>query len=204
MTDGVLRDRIAGRLEAANLAADQPIVEGLQRYLELLAKWNARINLTSLDIQPPSDAALDKLLVEPLVAAALYPPTAASWIDLGSGGGSPALPLRLACQQGALTLVESRERKCAFLREAIRVMGLERTSVMTARFEEFQVETPADVVSIRAVRIDAEMEALVCRILKIGGHLFCFGTPMESARFSVAGEAGLPDGSRLTVAVMTA
>ncbi|MEQ1727070.1 MAG: 16S rRNA (guanine(527)-N(7))-methyltransferase RsmG [Vicinamibacterales bacterium] len=200
MSDSPLRERLAVRFEMAGVAVDPSILAGLERYLDLLARWNARINLTALPVQPPTDAALDKLLVEPLVAAPFYPSQAGGWIDLGSGGGSPALPLRLACRSGALALVESRERKCAFLREAVRVLGLERTTVTTARFEVLQVASPVDVVTVRAVRVDAEMEGLVCRILRVGGLLFCFGTPLASSNFEIASEAALPDGSLLTVA----
>ncbi len=187
-------------MAAASLTPAVPVLEGLERYIEILARWNARINLTALPVHPPTDAALDKLLVEPLVAALFFSTTTESWVDLGSGGGSPALPLRLACRSGALTLVESRERKCAFLREAVRVLDVERTTVTNARFDGLQLSAPVDVVTVRAVRIDAEMEALVRRVLRVGGQLFCFGTPMASSAFAVSNEAELPDGSRLTVA----
>lgn len=83
-------------------------------------------------------------------------------------------------------------------------MALEHTSVTTARFEAFRVQDPVDVVTVRAVRIDEEMEALVLRILKIGGSLFCFGTPLESSRFESSHEVALPDGSLLTVAIRVA
>ena len=204
MTDSPLRERIAGRLLAASVAVDAEILAGLERYLDLLTRWNARINLTALPLQPPTEAALDKLLVEPLAAVPFFPAAANSWIDLGSGGGSPALPLRLARRPGSLTLVESRERKCAFLREASRAMELERTVVTTARFDALQVQSPVDVVTVRAVRIDGEMEALVRRILTVGGSLFCFGTPLESRSFQVARQSVLPDGSVLTAAVRVA
>ncbi len=204
MIDSLVRAQIAQRLLAASVQADNAVLSGLERYLGLLARWNARINLTALPLRPPTEAALDKLLVEPLLAAPFFPGSASAWIDLGSGGGSPALPLRLACGRGPLTLVESRERKCAFLREAIRAMALEDTSVTTARFEAFHVLEPVDVVTVRAVRIDQDMEALVRRILKVGGSLFCFGTPLESTCFASSHEVSLPDGSILTIAVRVA
>lgn len=200
MRDSALKERIAARLAAASVLPDDVVQAGLERYLELLARWNAKINLTALPVQAPTDAALDKLLVEPVLAARHFPLMAKTWIDLGSGGGSPALPLRLACQQGSLVLVESRERKCAFLREAIRTLELERTSVMNTRFEALQVSSPVDVVTVRAVRIDGEMEALVRRILRVGGLLFCFGTPLASSAFVTTGETTLPDGSVLRIA----
>ena len=175
MTDKSLHARISARFDVAGVHVDAAVLAGLERYLELLSRWNARINLTALPVQLPTDAALDKLLVEPLVAAPFYPAQSGTWIDLGSGGGSPALPLRLACRHGELTLVESRERKCAFLREAVRVIGLEQTTVTNARFDDLQSTSPVDVVTVRAVRIDAEIERLLRRILRVDGLLFCFG-----------------------------
>lgn len=200
MINSSLPIRVAERLAAASVQPDARLLAGLERYLELLARWNTRINLTALPVQDPTDAAVDKLLVEPLAAAPFFPPETESWIDLGSGGGSPALPLRLACRQGTLAMVESRERKCAFLREAVRTLGVERTTVTNARFDALQVESLVDVVTVRAVRIDAEMDGLVRRILRLGGLLFCFGTPLASSAFEIGHEARLPDRSLLTVA----
>jgi 16S rRNA (guanine527-N7)-methyltransferase len=200
MANSPLATRIAERLTTASVHPDPDVVQGLERYIQLLARWNARINLTALPLQPPTDASIDKLLVEPLAGVPFFPARCESWIDLGSGGGSPALPLRLACPQGSLTLVESRERKCAFLREAVRALALGGTAVTNARFETLEINSPVDVVTVRAVRIDGEIEALVLRILRSGGFLFCFGTPLASKAFTVSGKVQLPDGSTLTVA----
>lgn len=199
MTTGQLEERVSSRLAASGVSHDARMTSDLTRYLELLRRWNARINLTALPLEPPTDATIDKLLVEPLVAAPLFPAGVNCWIDLGSGGGSPALPLRLARRDGSLILVESRERKCAFLREAIRALELDHTSVTTARFEAFVAPTPADIVSLRAVRIDAEMEALLRRILIVNGSVLCFGTPISSSDFVTRAEATLPDGSTLSL-----
>ncbi len=57
-------------------------------------------------------------------------------MDVGSGGGSPAIPLKLAVPRLRLTMVEAKARKSAFLREAVRHLGLEQRSVETARYEE--------------------------------------------------------------------
>lgn len=83
MTVSSLRERIAERLAAASVETSVSVLAGLERYLELLARWNARINLTALPVQPPTDAALDKLLVEPLVAAPLFRRTPALGLTSG-------------------------------------------------------------------------------------------------------------------------
>ena len=55
-------------------------------------------------------------------------PEGASVIDIGSGGGSPAIPLKLAAPRIKLWMVESKTRKSAFLREAIRQLDLREQS----------------------------------------------------------------------------
>ena len=75
--------------ERARLRPEQ--VEKLCAYFGLLAKWNKRLNLTALSVDPPTDEAIDRLLVEPAMAIQAVESTDLSLIDLGSGGGSPAV-----------------------------------------------------------------------------------------------------------------
>ena len=70
----------------------EPLASQLVVYYQLLSHWNRKINLTSLS---DPDEAVDRLLLEPVAAAAVLPANRAL-IDLGSGGGSPAIPLALA------------------------------------------------------------------------------------------------------------
>jgi len=193
-----LEDQLRDRLRVADLEFSDPIIRGCALYLRLLGRWNARINLTALPLVAPfPDASIDKLIVEPLSAAALLPSASGNWIDLGSGGGSPAIPLRLAHPAGTLTMLESRARKCAFLREATRVLGLERTVVEAARFEQFSPERLASVVTIRAVRLDKPTVELIVKLLGSGGTLLSFGSRATDARLVNEQSAELPDGSSL-------
>ena len=110
------------------------LLEQLEGYFRLLGAWNAKINLTALDLVREPDKAVDRLLIEPLVAARYLDRVSATAIDIGSGGGSPAIPMKLARPDVAFTLVEAKTRKCAFLREAGRQLGVE-LRVETARYE---------------------------------------------------------------------
>ncbi|HEX3645196.1 MAG TPA: 16S rRNA (guanine(527)-N(7))-methyltransferase RsmG [Vicinamibacterales bacterium] len=155
------------------------MLQPLEAYFELLAHWNARINLTALPLDPPTDEAFDRLLVEPLAAARQIPThTPSVWFDLGSGGGSPAIPLKIARPALKLTMVESKERKGAFLREAVRALGLADAQVETARFEavaeKVTFANSADVVTVRAVRTDGQLFDSAARMLKNGGQLLMF------------------------------
>lgn len=100
-----------------------------QDYLNLLLKWQARINLIGPATQ---DAALDRHLRDSLQLLAFFAANPAErLLDLGSGGGLPAIPLALAFDRLAwlhrLTLVESDKRKSAFLRQAARSLALNIT-----------------------------------------------------------------------------
>ena len=161
------------------------VVEQLCAYVELLSRWNQRMNLTSLDDR---ERGLARLLLEPLVAAEHLPTAPGRLIDIGSGGGSPAIPLRLAAPGFALTMVESKARKSAFLREACRQLGIDEARVETARYESLltrpDLHEDFDVVSVRAVRTDAAMLRGIQAFLKPGGRVLLFRG---------AGDASLPE-----------
>jgi 16S rRNA (guanine527-N7)-methyltransferase len=155
------------------------MLDPLEAFFQLLSQWNARINLTSLPLDPPTDETFDRLLVEPLAASKQIPThTSSVWFDLGSGGGSPAIPLKIARPALRLTMIESKERKGAFLREAIRTLGLADTAVETARFEDVaskpEYTGTADLVTVRAVRADEELFATAGRLLKEDARLLLF------------------------------
>ena len=200
MADSSLLELISERVLAAGVIADPKVLAGCAAYLSLLDRWNRRINLTSLPLgERISASTVDKLIVEPLIAAREFPSGDLSWLDLGTGGGSPAIPLRLAMRAGSLTMIESRERKCAFLREAVRSLGLQATRALSLRFEEIGLSERADLVTIRAVRVDAALADLLARLVVAGGRLFCFGTSVVDERFARVSSAVLPDGSTLFV-----
>jgi 16S rRNA (guanine527-N7)-methyltransferase len=155
-----------------------------ETYFRLLAQWNVKINLTGLPLQPPTDETFDRLFIEPLAASTLITDAPAIWFDLGSGGGSPAFPLKLVRPTLALTLVESKTRKAAFLREVVRVLKLPGTDVANVRFEEFKLDAPpaADLITVRAVRPDAALFKSSARLLKTGGRFLVFGKPEIDVR----------------------
>jgi len=168
-----LAERLEARARAAGVDLQSALRDRLLAYYELLSKWNRTINLTSLS---DPDAAIDRLLLEPLLAARVLPQPAAM-MDLGSGGGSPAIPLALALDSPHLVMVESRGRKAAFLREAAREIGLHAT-VEAARFEDLTGRSDyrgtMDLVSMRAVRMDEATLDIARAFAKPGGSLALF------------------------------
>jgi len=177
-----IKGRIVRRGAKSNLFVAEPLAEALASYYELLTRWNRKINLTSIE---NLDEAIDRLLLEPLVASKHVPASAESLMDVGSGGGSPAIPLKLALPRLRLTMVESKARKSAFLREAVRHLGLETTTVETARYEELlarpDMHEASDIVSLRAVRIEARVLFSLQAFLAPGGIEMRFPWPGRPA-----------------------
>jgi 16S rRNA (guanine527-N7)-methyltransferase len=151
-----------------------------EAYLELLLKWNRRINLTALPLDPPSDEAIDRLIIEPLVASRQIRDGDTLCIDVGSGGGSPGIPFHLARPAVGLVLVEVKVRKSAFLREVVRQLALENVQVENRRFEELLARTDllesADIVTLRAVKPNAGLWNTVQAFLRPGGRVLWFGS----------------------------
>lgn len=173
-----VREKLARRAGKAGLALDGLTLDRLAAYFELLQKWNRKVSLTSLPVESVGDEAIDRLLIEPAVAARHVPAPNASIIDIGSGGGSPAIPMKLVMPGSTLRMVESRTRKAAFLREVIRALSLTDTVVDAVRYQELlsrpELHAAADIVTIRAVRVEMKALAEVQMLLKPYGLVFLF------------------------------
>jgi len=124
-------------------------LEKLQHFSQLVEKWTAKINLIS---KPSVPEMWERHILDSLQIYS-HAPNASHWVDLGSGGGFPAIVVALMSQQEEratkFTLVESDQRKCAFLRTAIRELELNAT-VANARIEAID-PLEADVLSARAL-----------------------------------------------------
>ena len=85
-----------------------------------------------------------------------------------------------------MTLVESRSRKCAFLREAVRHLDLQQVAVENCRFEDLagrrDVQHSADLVTIRAVRADSALWAEIDAVLRADGQVLHFGSDSSNER----------------------
>lgn len=176
MTSREFCERVTRRGRKAGLQIPAPLVARLESYYRLLEGWNAKINLTAFDLGVGSDATIDRLLIEPLVAAR-HVPEGATVIDIGSGGGSPAIPLNLSRPDLRFTLVEAKIRKSAFLREAGRHLDLP-FRVESSRYEALlsrpELHEAFDVATLRAVRVEVRVLMGLQAFLRSGGELLLF------------------------------
>lgn len=141
-------------------------------YIDLLLRWNARINLTA--VREPEQI-VTRHFGESLFAARLLFPAAAGApdqrvTDVGSGPGFPGLPIKLWAPHLHLTMIESNQKKAAFLREVIRSLVLDRCEVFDGRAQDFPAGQ-SDLVTLRAVERFESILPIAARLVSGSGRL---------------------------------
>jgi len=124
----------------------------LELYIDRLKDWQAKTNLVA-----PSalEEIWERHIADSLQCIAVKP-DCRSWVDIGSGGGLPALVINAVMIEESsynLTMVESNSKKCAFLRQVNRQMG-GKAEIYASRIESVakQIETP-QIVTARALTV---------------------------------------------------
>ena len=131
------------------LSAFEPQVQQIQQYIELLLRWNEKVNLTA--IRDPLEI-LYRHFCESMYGAVVMPLEQCRLADVGSGAGFPGLPMKIIRPDLSLVLIESNIKKATFLTEVVRELGLAGVRVLVRRFEELSEEVaPVDIVCSRAV-----------------------------------------------------
>ncbi|WP_415754003.1 16S rRNA (guanine(527)-N(7))-methyltransferase RsmG [Pseudomonas leptonychotis] len=137
--------REGAREMGVELSAEQH--EQLLAYLALLIKWNKAYNLTA--VRDPDEMVsrhlLDSLSVVPYVVEA-----GDNWLDVGSGGGMPGIPLAILFPERQFTLLDSNGKKTRFLTQVKLELKLANLQVIHSRVEEFQPEQSFSGICSRA------------------------------------------------------
>jgi len=168
---------LEGWAERFGVALSSVARGGLVAYVELLLAWGDRINLTAAK----SAAAVigDQLPDSFAIAGRLEQRGGAAGevVDVGSGGGLPAIPLALLRPGDRFTLIEATGKKVAFLRTAVRELGLgERVRVEHRRIGGPGEDTGGfDVATSRAMLAPPEWMAVARYLVRPGGTIFCLG-----------------------------
>ncbi|MBI5831524.1 MAG: 16S rRNA (guanine(527)-N(7))-methyltransferase RsmG [Armatimonadetes bacterium] len=177
--------------EALDRPLSPPELANCERYLELLLEWNQAMNLVG---ETAPEALWHKHLVDCLLyARAVGHP--ASLVDVGSGNGMPGLVLGCVLPGTRVVLVESLVKRCTFLSEAARLLGLDNVEVVCARAEEIgQMPEHREVYHVATARRVAEL-AILCEyclpLLAPGGRaVLAKGVDWEA---EVAGAQGVPE-----------
>jgi 16S rRNA (guanine527-N7)-methyltransferase len=196
--------RIAALLEPfLEQPLSSPVLEQISIYIDLLLRWNARINLTA--VRHPDEivtrhfgesfflarhlfpagvaqtflSAQGLLPSDPSAGAPLIAQVAMSGtphprvLDLGSGAGFPALPIKIWCPNIHLTLIESNYKKATFLREVTRSLTLMNVNIISERAETLISKHPpqAEVVTLRAIERFNTVLPLAIRFLAPGASI---------------------------------
>jgi len=127
------------------LSTDQ--VKQVVTYLDLLLKWNAKISLTAM--RDPEEIVQRHFGESFFAAEHAEVAEASTLIDVGSGAGFPGLAMAILASQTQITLIESQQKKVAFLREVVRALQLRNISVYAGRAEESKLKS--QIVTMRAV-----------------------------------------------------
>ncbi|HEY3769805.1 MAG TPA: 16S rRNA (guanine(527)-N(7))-methyltransferase RsmG [Candidatus Angelobacter sp.] len=147
---------------------DEQRLAAISKYIDLLLKWNARMNLTA--IRGPEEM-VQRHFGESFFAAnhVLSQGRAKKIIDLGSGAGFPGVPFAMMASEAEVTLIESNQKKATFLRELIFLLGLKNTKAFVGRGESYT--QTADVVTMRAVESFAKALPLVVQLAEPEGRV---------------------------------
>lgn len=140
----------------------------ISAHLELLAKWNSRMNLTA--VREPEQMVARHFGESLFAGVTLFPAAALAMVaDVGSGAGFPGVPIGILRPQLQVTLVESHGKKATFLREVIRSIGSSNVAVFGGRAEE--CTGTFDVVLMRAVERFEAVLPTASRLVRPGGRL---------------------------------
>jgi 16S rRNA (guanine527-N7)-methyltransferase len=190
----------------------QHLFSSISTYIDILLRWNARINLTA--IRTPEEIVTRHFGESLFAARHLFPVSSvvqgvgvgvgeraalqgrvtshketgasapASVADIGSGAGFPGLPIKLWAPHISLTLIESNHKKAAFLREVTRALTLTNVNIQNARAETLM--PPAyDVVTLRAVeRFETILPTAAAHVAPGGRLALLIGSAQQTAASS--------------------
>ncbi|WP_432723216.1 16S rRNA (guanine(527)-N(7))-methyltransferase RsmG [Jeongeupia wiesaeckerbachi] len=163
-----LADTLSAGLKQLGLTLDDAQQKLLLGYVGLLEKWNKTYSLTA--IREPERMVPHHLLDSLAPLAHFKAGTGARILDVGSGFGTPGIPLAIARPDWQLFLLDSNHKKTTFLRQAIVDLKLTNVTVVTERVEAFRPEAPFDVITSRAFSDLAEFVKLTRHLLTPGGE----------------------------------
>jgi 16S rRNA (guanine527-N7)-methyltransferase len=172
--------RVHNLLEPFGLELKPEEIGQLLTYLELLLRWNQKINLTA--IRKPEEC------VTRHFGESLY---LSRWIelrgkllDIGSGAGFPGLALKITFPALAVTLLEPTAKKRAFLKEVARACGMQFVEARGERLEEFSRALPAPCYDAASARAVGDLSSLVPQALRclIPGGRLAFWLSREQAK----------------------
>jgi 16S rRNA (guanine527-N7)-methyltransferase len=183
-------DALDAGLEELDLLVPPDARQAIDDHVRLLLAWTGSINLTS--IRDPAEVARLHVLDSLTAVAPLRRRRIARFVDIGSGGGVPGIPLAAALPADRALLVESVRKKARFLEVAVRALGLTGRVAVEPRRAEAVADDPRDreqwpAVTARAVAALPELAELAFPLLAPGGVLVAWKRGEIDAEIDAAG-----------------
>lgn len=199
LSDGPTEEGHEGAGRAADATALSPAqLLCISTYIDLLQRWNARINLTA--VREPEEIVSRHFGESFFAARHLFPKQRAGTmpmgpgrrspvsephlIDVGSGAGFPGLPIKIWAPQVIVTLIESNQKKATFLRDLVRRLGLTGVDVFAQRASAFE-GSKGDVVTLRAVERFESILPVAAGLVRSRG---CLAIMVGEAQLRTVGE----------------
>jgi 16S rRNA (guanine527-N7)-methyltransferase len=164
LSDSVIRQTLG----AYGFQPSETVCEQIRRYITILQRWNKRISLTA--VSDPL-AILQFHFGESVFALTFGDFIRGRLADVGSGAGFPGIPLYLARPDLGMTLIEPTLKKCVFLQELKRDLGLEGVEIFRGRMEDLIREERFAMVTARALGQTEGLMSFAERSLEPSGTL---------------------------------
>lgn len=175
------------------ITSNERVRAAFDRYAEMLTERNEKVNLTA--ITDPDEIRV-KHFTDSLAAIELIK-TGATVLDIGSGAGFPGIPLKIARDDISVTLLDSVNKKVAFMNDIIADLGLKNIEAVHARIEDFPHKGEFDVAVSRAVAELTTLAEYALPFVKVGGTFVAYKSEKAEAEAAAAGNAVALLGGRL-------
>lgn len=164
----------------------------LFKYGQLIQKWNRVYNLTAIreNRELITHHLLDSLAVLPEIACALQATLNPRVLDVGAGAGLPGLVLAIARPNWQITLIDTVQKKAAFMQQAIASLGLKNAHAVHGRVEEYQPGVPFDLICSRAF-------SSIDNFIALSQHLLAEGGQFAALKGRVEVDSEVPAGWRI-------
>lgn len=177
------RERIAELLRPYRVVLGGHALWQIETYVELLARWNEKINLTAIRNR---EEMVTRHFGESLLLAS-GERLEGRLLDIGSGAGFPGLALKIACPGLEVTLLEPVGKKRAFLLETVRVCSFARVTVRRERLEAIEpLEGGVDTITARAVGNLGDLVEYAKPLLSESGRLCLWISRLQAINLRAA------------------
>lgn len=165
--------KLIDKLNKINLEIDKKKIDKFYLYMNLLLKWNEKINLTAIVDE-------DEIILKHFIDSASvlkYIDNNESLIDIGTGAGFPGIPLKIMKDDLDVTLMDSLNKRITFLEEVIENLSLKNIKAIHSRAEDLARKTnyreKYDIAVSRAVANLNTLLEYMMPFVKIGGKCIC-------------------------------